>query len=104
MLDKIIHAHLDEMDKIEEDVQKDIDEIISQIDIDEIMNNPLAELTVVIEAVKAVLENEYIPKAITEGKKLSQDIAKSPKDIVVPDTKNPNLNEDLVDDKSGSEK
>ena len=96
MLDKIINDHLDEMDKIEMAVEADIDEIMKQIDIDAIMQDPLSELTVVVEAVKKVLEDEYIPMAISEGMELSKNIEKD-REIIVPDTSNPKLNESLDD-------
>ena len=100
MLDKIIHSHLDVMEKIESDMEKDIDSIISKIDIDEILIDAQAELDEVVAAIMRLIEDEYIPQAIDAGQKLSQDMGRSKRDIIIQDTKDTTINEGLVDDKS----
>jgi hypothetical protein len=91
MLDKIINRHLDVMDKVEESIAEDISRIIQKIDIAAIMQNPFDELSEITEAVKKLLEDEYIPKAINEGAMFSKAIEKDG-DIIIQDSDNPELN------------
>ena len=100
MLDKILNDHLDVMEKIESDMEKDIDSIISKIDIDEILIDAQAELDEVVAAIMRLIEDEYIPQAIDAGQKLSQDMGRSKRDIIIQDTKDTTINEGLVDDKN----
>ena len=91
MLDQIINKHLDEMDKVEDAIATDIESIMKQIDVSSIMQNPLAELTEIVDLVKKLLEDEYIPKAIDEGASFSKAIEEDG-DIVIQDSDNPELN------------
>ena len=92
MLDQIINKHLDAMDSVEEEIAKDIESIMKQIDIASIIQNPLAELTEIVEALKKLLEDGYIPYAIKEGISFSKAIEEDG-DITIQDSENPELNE-----------
>lgn len=91
MLDKIINDHLDIMDNVEEAIEKDVLDIMLKIDVASIMQNPLAELTEITEAIKKLLEDEYLPKAIEEGVAFSKSIEEDG-DIKIQDTNNMELN------------
>jgi len=93
MLDKLLHKHLDLMDEIEKSAQADIDEIINNMDIDQLIKNPEMELGIAAMAIKKLMIDKHIPKSIEEGFALSKKIKDLSRDIVVPDTNNPNLNE-----------
>lgn len=96
MLDRVIHKHLDRMDAIEDSLKEEIERIINSINVDLILKNPDAELMMIIAMIKRTLLDDFIPLALEEGVKLSQDIKKDG-EIVVEDSNNPNLNKDLIE-------
>jgi len=102
MLDKVIHSHLNEMDKLEIGFEADIDNIMKHISIDRIMENPQKEILNRVADVEDALLHYYAPEAIDNGlklaKKIKEYIAKD-KEIKVPKSKDPKLNEELDDRK-----
>lgn len=98
MLDKTLHKHLDLMDSIEADIDKEIDKIYKALDIDEIIANPKDEMLEAGRAVARVLEDKFFKRATDAGLDLAKIIKehiKKDKDFKISASKDPNLNEDL---------
>jgi len=96
MLDNVIHKHIDNMDVIERAMKEEIDQIMSNIDIDLIMVNPETELAFVVEAIKKSLFENHIPKAIEEGIVFAKNIEKDG-EIIIQDTTNPTINQGVIE-------
>ena len=100
MLDKVIHKHIDRIDAIEEAIDKEIDRLISGIDIDDVMANPEAVINEVMILVKGAITEKYAKEAIDAGLQFAatiKNMIKQDKEIKVPKTKDPKLNEDIVE-------
>lgn len=100
MLDKVIHKHIDRIDAIEEAIDKEIDRLISGIDIDDVMANPEAVINEVMILVKGTIMEKYAKEAIDAGLQFAatiKNMIKQDKEIKVPKTKDPKLNEDIVE-------
>ena len=99
MLDKNLHKHLDLMDSIEADIEKEIDKIYKAIDIDEVIADPEGEMLAVAQAIRTAIEEKFMKRAADAGidlAKLVQNHIKTNKDFKIQDSKNPKLNEDLA--------
>jgi len=103
MLDKSLHQHLDLMDEIEADIDKEVAKIYDALDIDEIIDDPEGEMLAASQAVKDVIEAKFVKRAVDAGLDLAQivndHIAKD-KDIKIQRSKDPKLNQELENDKS----
>jgi len=107
MLDKSLHLHLDLMDSIEADIDKEIEKIYNALDIDEIIADPEGEMLIAVQAVKDMIEEKFVKRAVEAGMdlaKIIQDHIKENKDFKISASKDPKLNEDLLDDKSNDKK
>lgn len=93
MLDKTIHKHLDEMDKIYKDIDEKIDAIIDEIDIDELMESPSEYLHEVVDEINNNVINDASASAIKAGEAFAKSIEKKD-EIVVDDSTNPRVNND----------
>lgn len=98
MIDVIINKHIDRMDKIEDRFEKDLEGIFSSMNVDEIMADPEGAMLAVVEIIKERVEDEYAKEAINEGIRFAETLEDSGRDIVIQDTDDPNLNEDIVND------
>lgn len=99
MLDKVIHAHIDKMEEIENDMADSIDAMINSVNIDEIMDNPSIEMDILAEEIGNLIEEKYAPNAIENGLNFAQKVNDLNRDIKVQDSNNPTLNQDQFDDK-----
>jgi len=99
VLDKVINKHIDNLLKIEADIDADIDKIMAEINIGAIINNPQQELNDIIGMIKKRIIDEHIPLAIEEGIGFAKNAEKDG-EIEVSKSKNPTANENLLDDKS----
>lgn len=95
MLDKILHKHLDEMDKIYDDADKQIDAIINEIDIDELMESPEEYLNEVLDVINDNVINDISDRAMELGEKFAKSIEKKD-EIVIDESTNPNKNKDIL--------
>lgn len=98
MLDKDIHKHLDLMDSIEADIDKEIDKIYNALDIDEIIADPRGEMLEAGRAIARILEDKFMKRAVDAGLDLAKVVnehIKKNKDFKISASKDPNLNEDL---------
>lgn len=93
-LDKVLHKHIDQMDSIEEAIQRDIDGIIASIDIDELIEDPHGVLNATVDLVKNRLTEKYIPLASKNGFDLAERIQQ--KDIKVDLAKDPDKNKEII--------
>ncbi len=94
-MDTIINNHIDNIEELERQLDIIIEQEISQIDIDTILDDPTKALNQVVENVKRVFLDEYADKAIELGFDLGRIIKKrieQDKTIKVDNSKNPNLN------------
>jgi len=96
-MDKLINAHIDELDGLTDEIDAIVEDAVNGIDIEALVKNPTAELQRVIEEVKKVFLEEYAPQAgelgIDFAKKIQDKIDKD-KTIKVDDSNDPNLNKD----------
>jgi hypothetical protein len=97
MLDNILHKHLDAIDSIKEEAYKDVDAVFNTIDIKSLIKNTDKELNDVIVIIRKLLLDRYIPSAMEEGVKLSNDI-NNDEEIIIQDSTNPNLNKEAIND------
>jgi len=95
-LDKVIIKHLDEMDKIEEAIDKDIEKLYKMLDIDVLMQEPEEVLGVFVTRVQNILEDKYFPEAAKKGIEFAEKV-KADGSIEVEKSNNPNLNKELID-------
>lgn len=91
-MDKTIHKHLDNRDALHEEVKKDFDGIVSQLSLDDILQNPEQTLMDFAEEVGNDAIIKYAPLFIEEGQRFAKDIMA--KRIVVDKTKDPNFNKE----------
>lgn len=91
-LDKKIVSHLEAMDKIEDAADEDIDKIFKGIDIDDVMNDPQGSMMIVVNKVTKTLEDKHFIDAVKEGSAFGLVIESTKKDLVIPDSNDPNLN------------
>lgn len=94
-LDKVIVAHLDEMDKIEDQIDVELEKIISQISIDALMENPEQTLLTVGALVEEMVNEDLYFKVMENGIKFAKAI-EDDGDIQIQNTDNPNENEALA--------
>jgi len=94
MLDKIVLKHLDDMNIIEESLNKNIDTLIQAIDIDNVFNAPKKEIMEVAASVKGVIEKKYSLDAMKQGDKFAQEM--KTRTIKVADSTDEDLNKDIV--------
>jgi len=91
-LDKVLIKHLDEQDALEENIEADIEKLISDIDVSVLIHDPEMILMEIVEAVQDILKEEYYAMAAKNGVRLAEDIEEDG-DIQIPKSDNPNLNE-----------
>lgn len=96
MLDKVIHKHIDNMDRIEDTFNKELDKIYNALDIDDILNNPESVLIDFVNYVGGRIEEVYSYQAVKEGLRLSDTLKRLNRDVVIVDTDDQNINEDVV--------
>ena len=96
-LDKVLISHLDEQEKLEIRIEQDIETLISEIDIDDLIDNPEAVLMDVVADLQDILKSEYYATASENGIKLAKAIEEDG-DIKIPDSDNPSLNEGVLND------
>lgn len=99
-LDKIIHIHLDKMEKLEDELEQFIDKVYEGIDIDAVIEDPEIELMRVTELIKQEIIDKYSIEAMETGfefaDKVNETIAEGDK-IEVDDSSDPNFNKGKVD-------
>ncbi len=103
MLDKSLHQHLDLMDEIEADIDKEILKIYKALDIDDIIADPDGEMLAAAQAVEDIIEVKFAKRAIAAGLDLAEIVKEhiaDNEDIKIQNSKDPNLNQELDDDKS----
>lgn len=100
MLDKVIHAHLDKMDVLEDDLSKSIEKTVSSIDIDLLYESPSEYLKEIVAQLKDLIIEEYAPRALDLGSEFAKTVDDLERDIIVERDKDPNINKEIVDDKS----
>jgi len=95
-LDKVLIKHLDEQDILEDNIEKDIDSLVLKVNIKDLMNGSEDALLNIVEVLQQRLKDDYYKEASENGIKLAKSIEMDG-DIQVPDSKDPNLNEELLD-------
>ncbi len=101
-LDKVVHNDLDVMEALEQRLDKDVDDLFKAINIDAVIEDSQKELLRFSDEVKELISEKYAQPSIEEGFNLAEEVKKTIKEdekIEVSDSKDPNLNEDIVDDK-----
>lgn len=101
MLSSELHKHLDGMDELEQQMQDDIDMILINIDKKALINDPSGVMNIVVEDIKLLLEEKYIPLASKLGLSLNETLntfdEKGDK-IIIDSTKDADINEGILDD------
>lgn len=95
-LDQVILSHLEQQDSLEDKIEEDIDILIGKINITDLMNGAEDPLLNIAEVIQQRLKDDYYAKSAENGISLSKDITKDG-DIKIPDSNDPELNEDLID-------
>lgn len=101
-MDKIINSHIDNVEEIEKELDKIIEQEIADIDIKAIMADPKSELERVVENIRQIFIEKYAEQAVELGFDLGRIIQKKieqDKTIKVDDSKDPNLNDDGTSNK-----
>ena len=93
-MDKLINIHINKMDKLEIDIDNEIDKAMKKITIDDIMNDPEETLIAIVQVIRDSMVEKYGVEAIDEGIKFAKAIERLKRDIKVPKTDDPNLNEE----------
>jgi hypothetical protein len=96
-LDRIINSHIDKLDELERQVDMIIEQEMSQIDIDYVIESPQEALAQVAENIKRVFLDNYADKAIELGIQFGKQVRKKieqDKTIKIDDSENPKLNAD----------
>lgn len=91
----VLHKHLDEMDTIEAEVKAKVDVIIAGIDRKKLFEDPNGALADVVEQIRSLMEEEFMPLASKNGFELAKKI--SSKDIMVDTSKDPTKNEGIAE-------
>jgi len=99
VLEPVIHKHLDKIDVLKEDIEKDIDLLMKGINVKKIIKNPKAELLLIASFLRKKLTEDYIPEALVAGATLSKDLREK-QIIKIQKTKDGTLNQELVNDNS----
>ena len=99
-LDKVIINHLDEMDKINMEIEAIIDNLIDNINIDELVNDPALTLTTIGAVIEETMDEDVYMKAFENGVEFAKAI-EDDGDIKVQDTNDPNLNEGKLYESNG---
>ncbi len=84
MLDRILKSHLDKQDELEEGLEKDIDRLVDNINIDEVLKNPAAAIASVAMSVSEILYKDYAPQSVRNGSALAKSIEKAQRPIIIP--------------------
>ena len=98
MLDKSLHQHLDLMDEIEADIDKEVLKIYEALDIDDIIADPEGEMLAAAQAVIDMIGDKFVKRAVEAGldlAKIIQEHIKENKDFKISNSKDPKLNEEL---------
>lgn len=95
MLDQVIVKHLDAMDILEESIENDFDEILRDIDIDLIIDNPQEVLQMAAEDMENLLIEKYYTIAAENGIKFAKSIIDDG-DVKIQKSDDPNLNEGKI--------
>lgn len=96
MLDTAIHRHIDDMDSIEESLERHIDNIFKSIDIDEVIDDPSGSVRVIVDQIYKVIEAKFAEEAFEKGIMFARKIEGMREELKIPKSKNPNLNEASV--------
>jgi len=95
-MDKVINKHIDEIEKLEEEFNADLNSIIKDIDINDVIENAEFTMSTVADDIKELFAEKYAIRAAELGIRFAEMIEKkieSDKTIKVDDSKNPTLNQ-----------
>ena len=91
-MEKVIHGHLDDLDALEKEADTLVEEVLSGVNVDDVVADPEAVLTALATEVKERLIEGLMPKAV----ELGLDLADKVKDetVEVPKTDDPHYDKD----------
>ncbi len=94
-MDKLINSHIDKIETIEEQLDRIIEQEISQIDIDEVIRDPQNTLLIVAQNIKDIFLDKYAHDAVELGIQFGKMIQKkieADKTVKIDDSNDPKLN------------
>ena len=101
-MDKLINAHIDSLEELEEKIDVIIQRETAKIDIDEILVSPEEALSMVAGKIQRIFLDEFADKAVELGfdfgRKINEKIEQD-KIIEIDNSKNPKLNDTGEDNK-----
>lgn len=100
MLDKTIVDHVEQMDSLEDQITVDINNILSELDIDEIVKDPKEYLTDLAEIISKILIEKYHDKAAEKGLEFAKAVRRDGS-VSIQKTNDPNLNAGDIDGDNG---
>jgi len=96
-MDKIINASIDKLEELEKEFSIDLKELIGELNIKAIIDNPESAMLQLKEDIKELYLEKYADRAVELGINFAELIQKkidADKIIKVDDSNNPNLNEE----------
>lgn len=90
-LDSVLVEHLDQQEILEDALDKDIEELLGEINIPELMADVEGVLTAIVGELQERLRSEYYATAVKNGIELAKNIEEDGK-IEIQRTKNKDLN------------
>lgn len=99
-LDKVLIRHLDDQDALEEQIDKDVEDIINQLDVNDLLDGAEDNLMAIVEAIQARLKDFYYEQSAKNGIQFAKNIVDDG-DIQIPKSQDPNLNEGVVSGSQG---
>jgi hypothetical protein len=95
-IDGRIHKHIDTMDTIEKKAIDEIERIYASMSIDDLITDPEETLLIAVGQMRDILIDDLALDALGEGIRFSKEIKQAKEDLVIQDTKQPDLNEELA--------
>lgn len=95
-LDKVLLKHVEDVDKIEDEVGEYIDSMLLAIDMSALIANPQETLSQFVDEVQDMLKEDHYPEIAKKGIELAREIEQDG-DIDIQRTDDPTINKDQVD-------
>lgn len=94
MLDKTIHAHLDKMDDIIDDVENEVADMLAALDIDAVIEDPWEASMKVVGLIHQLVVDRYAEPALKAGQDVGARFENMRRKVVVQKTNDPGINAD----------
>ena len=96
-MDKVINSHIDKIEALQDEFERDLASLIAEVDIKDIIADPHGMMLLLKDDIKELFIEKYAVKAAELGISFGEMIQKridSDKPIKVDDSENPKINND----------